>query len=39
MTKVLALPVWFRIVAVVTAGIVDDTLFLGYAFTRVTVRW
>lgn len=36
MAKVLGLPIWFRIVAVVTAGIVEDTLFLGYAFTRLT---
>ena len=36
MAKILVLPVWFRIVAVVTAGIVEDTLFLGYAFTRLT---
>jgi membrane protease YdiL (CAAX protease family) len=36
MAKVLVLPVWFRIVAVVTAGVVEDTLFLGYAFTRLT---
>jgi membrane protease YdiL (CAAX protease family) len=36
MAKVLVLPVWFRIVAVVTAGIVEDTLFVGYAFTRLT---
>lgn len=36
MANLLVLPVWFRIVAVVTAGIVEDTLFLGYAFTRLT---
>ena len=36
MAKLLVLPVWFRIVAVVTAGIVEDSLFLGYAFTRLT---
>ena len=36
MAKILDLPVWFRIVAVLTAGIVEDTLFLGYAFTRLT---
>ena len=36
MAKVLVLPIWFRIVAVVTAGIVEDTLFVGYAFTRLT---
>jgi len=36
MAKLLVLPVWFRILAVVTAGIVEDTLFIGYAFTRLT---
>jgi len=36
MAKVLALPVWFRIAAVVTAGVVEDSLFVGYAFTRLT---
>jgi membrane protease YdiL (CAAX protease family) len=36
MAKILVLPVWFRIIAVVTAGIVEDTLFVGYAFTRLT---
>jgi membrane protease YdiL (CAAX protease family) len=36
MARFLVLPVWVRIVAVVTAGIVEDTLFLGYAFTRLT---
>ena len=36
MAKILVLPVWFRIVAVVTAGIVEDTLYLGYAFTQLT---
>jgi membrane protease YdiL (CAAX protease family) len=35
MAKVLVLPVWFRVLAVVTAGIVEDTLFVGYAFTRL----
>ena len=34
MARVPVLPVWFRGVAVVTAGIVEDTLFLGYSFTR-----
>lgn len=34
--KVLVLPLWFRIFAVFTAGIVEDALFLGYAFTRLT---
>jgi membrane protease YdiL (CAAX protease family) len=36
MAKILVLPVWYRIVAVVTAGIVEDTLLVGYAFTRLT---
>ena len=34
--KVLVLPLWLRIFAVFTAGIVEDALFLGYAFTRLT---
>ncbi len=33
--RVLALPIWFRVVAVVTAGVVEETLFHGYALTRV----
>lgn len=33
--KVLALPIWFRAVAVVTAGVVEETLYHGYALTRV----
>ena len=37
MAKILVLPVWLRVVAVVTAGIVKDALFLGYAFTRLTI--
>jgi membrane protease YdiL (CAAX protease family) len=36
MARALVLPAWFRIIAVVTAGIVEDTLFVGYAFTRLT---
>jgi membrane protease YdiL (CAAX protease family) len=35
MAKVLALPMWFRIAAVITAGIVEETLFNGYAVTRL----
>jgi membrane protease YdiL (CAAX protease family) len=35
MEKALALPVWFRVVAVVTAGVVEETLFRGYAVTRL----
>ncbi len=34
--KVLVLPLWVRVFAVLTAGIVEDGLFLGYAFTRLT---
>lgn len=37
MARVLVLPMWFRVVAVVTAGIVEDTLFLGYSFTRLAL--
>ncbi len=33
--KVVALPVWFRIFAVVTAGVVEETLFRGYFLERV----
>lgn len=35
MGKALALPIWFRVVAVVTAGVVEETLFRGYAVTRL----
>ncbi|MGE5530297.1 MAG: lysostaphin resistance A-like protein [Patescibacteria group bacterium] len=35
MESVLALPVWFRIIAVLTAGIVEETLFRAYAVTRL----
>jgi len=35
MERVLALPLWFRVAAAVTAGIVEDTLFLGFSFTRL----
>jgi membrane protease YdiL (CAAX protease family) len=37
MAKILILPVWIRLLAAVTAGIVEDTLFLGYAFNRLTL--
>ena len=37
MAKILILPLWVRVIAVVTAGIVEDSLFLGYAFTRLTL--
>ena len=30
-----AVPLWIRVFAVVTAGIVEDTLFLGYALQRL----
>ena len=33
--KVLGLPVWFRVAAVITAGVVEETLFHGYAVTRL----
>lgn len=35
MEKTLVLPIWFRVVAVVTAGIVEETLFRAYAITRL----
>ena len=35
MEQVLALPVWVRVLAVIGAGIVEDTLFMGYAVTRL----
>jgi hypothetical protein len=35
--KVLALPIWFRVVAVITAGVVEETLFHGYAVTRLVL--
>ena len=35
MEEALALPAWFRVVAVVTAGVVEETLFRGYAMTRL----
>ena len=33
--QILALPLWFRILAVVGAGVVEETLFHGYALTRL----
>ena len=33
--RVVALPLWLRVFAVLTAGIVEDTLFLGYALQRL----
>jgi membrane protease YdiL (CAAX protease family) len=35
MERIMSLPVWFRIVAAVTAGIVEETLFRGFAITRL----
>lgn len=35
MQAALALPVWLRIIAVLTAGIVEEILFRGYAVTRL----
>jgi uncharacterized protein len=35
MAKALEAPVGLRIIAVITAGVVEDTLFIGYAFTRL----
>lgn len=33
--RVLVLPLWLRIVAVVTAGVVEETLFHGFGLTRL----
>lgn len=35
MNRVLSLPMWLRIVAVITAAVVEETLFHGYALTRL----
>jgi len=35
METALAFPMWLRIVAVLTAGVVEETLFRGYAVTRL----
>jgi membrane protease YdiL (CAAX protease family) len=35
MADVLALPLWIRVLAVVGAGVVEETLFTGYAVTRL----
>lgn len=35
MEQVLAWPVWVRAFAVVTAGVIEETLFTGYAVTRL----
>jgi len=36
MEAVLALPAWFRLVAAMTAGVVEETLFRGYSVTRLS---
>ena len=36
MEKIAAFPIWFRIFAAATAGIVEETLFRGYSITRLT---
>jgi membrane protease YdiL (CAAX protease family) len=33
--EILALPIWFRILAVIGAGVVEETVFHGYALTRL----
>jgi membrane protease YdiL (CAAX protease family) len=35
MAKILVLPLWLRVIAVITAGVVEDALFIGYGFTRL----
>ena len=35
MATALAAPAGLRIIAVITAGVVEDILFIGYAFTRL----
>ena len=35
--KLLALPLWLRILAVIGAGVVEETVFHGYALTRLGV--
>lgn len=35
MARILVLPLWLRLFAAITAGIVEDTLFLGYGFNRL----
>ena len=37
MAQILILPLWIRFIAAVTAGIVEDALFLGYAYNRLTL--
>jgi CAAX protease family protein len=35
LTRLMRLPLWFRVAAAITAGIVEETLFSGYTITRV----
>ena len=35
LSEVLALPLWLRVVAVATGGVVEEVLFRGYAITRL----
>jgi len=35
MEKIIVLPLWFRVVAVITAGVVEETLFRAYTVTRL----
>jgi uncharacterized protein len=35
MDKILGLPIWFRFFLAITAGIVEDALFLGFTLTRL----
>ena len=37
LAKVLPLPIWFRLIAVITAGVVEETLFRGYAVERLAL--
>ena len=43
MAKILVEPFWIRALGALTAGIVEDALFIGYAFTRLELltrsRW
>ena len=36
MEQTLSLPMWFRVAAVITAGIVEETIFRAYTITRLT---
>jgi membrane protease YdiL (CAAX protease family) len=37
LSKVVSLPLWLRLVAVVTAGVVEETLFRGFAVERLAM--